>query len=329
MSGADERQETGQGQTQQALNRAWPVGCQHGGLGVLGLLMRSTRNPGMRFAFVQIKIGLITLLSKYKFSVCEKTVLPPIIDKQNLTKTILGGVWLRIENRFTIAKRKGKRNQNSRVEFSPIDKIISVLAQGTNRRTDGQTKNYSSPMASLVLTDSSQLTADGFEKLPDQIMYAYAEPYDMQKTCVQQLSLLTERVKTTWVMRVVKEEGEKWQRVEYSDLNKSKVGSLVISSSNLLSGNIKGSAVHPTTVWKVEGYGSKPRTLRQIRLMPLEVPGSKKGICCHGNVGGFNMDMSKDRTYNNVCVFLVWSGNVTEAMAAPRLTIRSVYTLKY
>nr|CAD7409284.1 unnamed protein product [Timema poppensis] len=40
---------------------------------------------------------------------------------------------------------------------------------------------YSSPMASLVLSDSSQPTADGFEKLPDQIMYPYAEPYDMQK----------------------------------------------------------------------------------------------------------------------------------------------------
>nr|CAD7444492.1 unnamed protein product [Timema bartmani] len=99
MSGADERHETGQGQTQQALNRDWTVGCQYGGPGVLGLLMRSTRNPSMRFAFVQIKIGLITLLSKYKFSVCEKTIIPPIIDKQNITKTILGGVWLRIENR--------------------------------------------------------------------------------------------------------------------------------------------------------------------------------------------------------------------------------------
>nr|CAD7599899.1 unnamed protein product [Timema genevievae] len=38
-------------------------------------------------------------------------------------------------------------------------------------------------MASLVLTDSSQLTSDGFEKLPDQIMYPYADPYDLQKTC--------------------------------------------------------------------------------------------------------------------------------------------------
>nr|CAD7261738.1 unnamed protein product [Timema shepardi] len=36
-------------------------------------------------------------------------------------------------------------------------------------------------MASLVLSESSKLTADGFEKLPDQIMYPYAEPYDLQK----------------------------------------------------------------------------------------------------------------------------------------------------
>nr|CAD7258154.1 unnamed protein product [Timema shepardi] len=39
----------------------------------------------------------------------------------------------------------------------------------------------SSPMASLVLTDSSQLTAKSFKMLPDQIMYTYAEPYDLQK----------------------------------------------------------------------------------------------------------------------------------------------------
>nr|CAD7265358.1 unnamed protein product [Timema shepardi] len=36
-------------------------------------------------------------------------------------------------------------------------------------------------MASLVLIDSSQLRADGFEKIPDQIIYPYAEPYDLQK----------------------------------------------------------------------------------------------------------------------------------------------------
>nr|CAD7592167.1 unnamed protein product [Timema genevievae] len=40
-------------------------------------------------------------------------------------------------------------------------------------------------MTSLVLTDSSQLTTDGFEKLPDQIMYPYAEPYDLQKHAIE------------------------------------------------------------------------------------------------------------------------------------------------
>nr|CAD7425013.1 unnamed protein product [Timema monikensis] len=40
---------------------------------------------------------------------------------------------------------------------------------------------YSCPMASLVLTDSSQLRVDSFKKLPDQIKYPYAEPDDLQK----------------------------------------------------------------------------------------------------------------------------------------------------
>nr|CAD7198137.1 unnamed protein product [Timema douglasi] len=50
---------------------------------------------------------------------------------------------------------------------------------------------YSSPMASLVLTDSSQQTVDSFEKLPDQIMYPYAEPYDLQKHAFSSLREVT------------------------------------------------------------------------------------------------------------------------------------------
>nr|CAD7256176.1 unnamed protein product [Timema shepardi] len=38
-------------------------------------------------------------------------------------------------------------------------------------------KDYNSPMASLVLTD-------GFEKVTDQIMYPYAEQYDLQNMCL-------------------------------------------------------------------------------------------------------------------------------------------------
>nr|CAD7417271.1 unnamed protein product [Timema poppensis] len=62
--------------------------------------------------------------------------------------------------------------------------------------------NYSRPMASLVLTDSSQLISGGFEKLPDQIMYPYAEPYDLQKhvfsSCHFLQSKFRQRVRT-WV----------------------------------------------------------------------------------------------------------------------------------
>nr|CAD7204454.1 unnamed protein product [Timema douglasi] len=50
------------------------------------------------------------------------------------------------------------------------------------------TRIASSPMASLVLTDSSQLTADGFVKLPDQIMYPYAEPNDLQKHTIEKIT---------------------------------------------------------------------------------------------------------------------------------------------
>nr|CAD7591230.1 unnamed protein product [Timema genevievae] len=53
-------------------------------------------------------------------------------------------------------------------------------------------------MASLVLTDNSQLTADGFEKLPDQIMYPYAEPFDLLKTCELTSGSPLAKVKMGW-----------------------------------------------------------------------------------------------------------------------------------
>nr|CAD7394878.1 unnamed protein product [Timema cristinae] len=51
----------------------------------------------------------------------------------------------------------------------------------TLRMTLDSSESGGSPTALLVLSDSSQLTSDGFEKLPDQIMYPYTEPNDLQK----------------------------------------------------------------------------------------------------------------------------------------------------
>nr|CAD7401218.1 unnamed protein product [Timema poppensis] len=52
--------------------------------------------------------------------------------------------------------------------------------------------DISTVVASLVLTDSSQMIDDGFEKLPDQIMYPYAEPYDLQKHVEWETKVKTE-----------------------------------------------------------------------------------------------------------------------------------------
>nr|CAD7258484.1 unnamed protein product [Timema shepardi] len=58
---------------------------------------------------------------------------------------------------------------------------VKICNKRKRRKQEKGDVFLSSPMTSLVLTDSSQLTADGFEKLPDQIVYPYAEPYDLQE----------------------------------------------------------------------------------------------------------------------------------------------------
>nr|CAD7408534.1 unnamed protein product [Timema cristinae] len=62
-------------------------------------------------------------------------------------------------------------------------------------------------MASLVLTDSSQMTAKSFEKLPDQIMYSYAEPYDLQKHVSADFTPQRRRLKVSLLALLVAEYG--------------------------------------------------------------------------------------------------------------------------
>jgi hypothetical protein len=58
--------------------------------------------PGMRFALQQIKVGLIFLLSKYKFSVCGKTQLPVELDCRPIIVSSPVSIWLRINKRSSI-----------------------------------------------------------------------------------------------------------------------------------------------------------------------------------------------------------------------------------
>lgn len=54
---------------------------------------------GMRFGLMQTKVGLVSLLSKYEFSVCSKTSIPLKKDPKQFISTPIGGVWLQIRNR--------------------------------------------------------------------------------------------------------------------------------------------------------------------------------------------------------------------------------------
>ncbi|XP_069671897.1 probable cytochrome P450 6a14 [Periplaneta americana] len=54
---------------------------------------------GMRFALLQTKVGLVTLLSKYQFNVCEKTAVPFVYDPKSLILFMKGGTWLQVKNR--------------------------------------------------------------------------------------------------------------------------------------------------------------------------------------------------------------------------------------
>jgi len=57
---------------------------------------------GMRFGLLQVKVGLIFLLSNYNFSVCEKTQLPVKLEPRQNTVSIPVSVWLRVNKRSNI-----------------------------------------------------------------------------------------------------------------------------------------------------------------------------------------------------------------------------------
>jgi cytochrome P450 family 6 len=55
--------------------------------------------PGMRFGLMQTKVGLVSLLSKYQFSVSDKTPIPLVLDAKVFLLAPVGGMWLKIKNR--------------------------------------------------------------------------------------------------------------------------------------------------------------------------------------------------------------------------------------
>lgn len=54
---------------------------------------------GLRFGLMQAKIGLVTLLSNYEFSICSKSKVPIEIEKKNFILTPAGGMWLNVKSK--------------------------------------------------------------------------------------------------------------------------------------------------------------------------------------------------------------------------------------
>ncbi|XP_071629153.1 probable cytochrome P450 6a14 [Temnothorax longispinosus] len=54
---------------------------------------------GAQFGYVQTKVGLVSLLSKYKFNLHPQTSVPPVFDERNLILSAKGGIRLIIEPR--------------------------------------------------------------------------------------------------------------------------------------------------------------------------------------------------------------------------------------
>ncbi|CAG2060818.1 unnamed protein product [Timema podura] len=54
---------------------------------------------GMRFGLMQVKVGLATLLSKYEFSISEKSSVPLILDPAAVLTAAKGSIWLKISPR--------------------------------------------------------------------------------------------------------------------------------------------------------------------------------------------------------------------------------------
>jgi cytochrome P450 family 6 len=53
----------------------------------------------MRFGLLQTKVGLVSLLSKNSFQVCDKTSVPLKLDTKSFVTAASGGMWLKIVKR--------------------------------------------------------------------------------------------------------------------------------------------------------------------------------------------------------------------------------------
>lgn len=53
----------------------------------------------MRFAKMQVKLAIASILSKFRVEKCERTPCPIVLEKKTFTYNAEGGMWLRVKIR--------------------------------------------------------------------------------------------------------------------------------------------------------------------------------------------------------------------------------------
>nr|CAD7457128.1 unnamed protein product [Timema tahoe] len=51
---------------------------------------------GVRFGLLQVKVGLATLVRHYRFTACDRTAVPLVLDPRSYVTAAKGGIWLRV-----------------------------------------------------------------------------------------------------------------------------------------------------------------------------------------------------------------------------------------
>nr|CAD7580213.1 unnamed protein product [Timema californicum] len=51
---------------------------------------------GVRFGLMQVKVGLATLVRHYRFTACDRTAVPLVLDPRSYVTAAKGGIWLRV-----------------------------------------------------------------------------------------------------------------------------------------------------------------------------------------------------------------------------------------
>nr|CAD7194354.1 unnamed protein product [Timema douglasi] len=176
---------TGDGEGTSSTCNKSNVSCQRIGVSFTPGVMANSSFGETGFRATQMFVKVVRESRKF-WNRCQSVNHKPFgISSKKITIEIInigeGMLWCVSEN---MVKRKQTCLEDEEDTFFPDVMSLVAWSRVTVESREPYISLYSSSMASLVLTYSSQLKIDSFKKLPDQITYPYAKPDDLQNMCL-------------------------------------------------------------------------------------------------------------------------------------------------